>query len=84
MKIEILGTESLGVRGLSCLIHISSRRVLIDPGLAQGFTRYGLHPHPIQAIIGEKIKKRIIRGLLNGIMVSWSLICFNVLNAIFI
>jgi predicted metallo-beta-lactamase superfamily hydrolase len=56
MDIEILGTESLGVRGLSCFICVNNRSILIDPGLAQGFTRYGFHPHPIQAILGEKIK----------------------------
>jgi predicted metallo-beta-lactamase superfamily hydrolase len=61
MDIEILGTESLGVRGLSCFIRADNRNILIDPGLAQGFTRYGFHPHPIQAIFGEKIKWDIIR-----------------------
>ena len=60
-KIEILCTESLGVRGLSCLIQISvRRRVIIDPCLAQGFTCYGLYP--LQAIIGGKIKMRFNKG----------------------
>jgi hypothetical protein len=60
LDIEILGTESLGVRGLSCFIRACGRNILIDPGLAKGFTRYGLHPHPIQAIMGERIKHEIV------------------------
>ena len=61
MDIEVLGTESLGVRGLSCFIRVGDRNILIDPGLAQGFTRYGFHPHPIQAVFGERVKWEIIR-----------------------
>jgi predicted metallo-beta-lactamase superfamily hydrolase len=48
------------VRGLSCLIEVEGRKVLIDPGIALGFTRWCLHPHPIQAVAGDVIRKEIL------------------------
>ncbi len=56
MEIEILGTETLGVRGLSTSID----RILIDPGVALGFSRYNLHPHPVQAVVGDEVKGKIV------------------------
>jgi len=41
MDIEIIGTESLGVRGLCCSVRTGSKRILFDPGIALGFHRYG-------------------------------------------
>ena len=61
MDIEILGTESLGVRGLCCFIQTENRKILIDPGIALGYHRYGLLPHPFQVAVDEKIQKRIVR-----------------------
>ena len=58
--LKILGVESLGVRGFSCFINMGSETILLDPGIALGYTRYGLHPHPIQAIRGYFIRKEII------------------------
>ncbi|MBN1135211.1 MAG: hypothetical protein JXM73_01405 [Anaerolineae bacterium] len=63
MRIEILGTESLGVRGLSCLVEVESRRIIIDPGLALGYRRYGLLPHPAQVAAGEQVRRRILTAL---------------------
>ena len=63
MKIRILGTESLGVRGLSCKVVVKNRKVIIDPGLALGYRRYGLLPHPAQVAIGEQVRTRIIAAL---------------------
>lgn len=60
MDIEILGTESLGVRGLCCFIQTENRKILIDPGIALGYHRYGLLPHPFQVAVDEKIQKRIV------------------------
>lgn len=34
MKLEILGAESLGVRGLCCRVQVSERVIVIDPGAA--------------------------------------------------
>jgi uncharacterized protein len=61
MKIEIIGTESLGVRGLSCFVESSMHKILIDPGIALGYTRYSLLPHPFQVAVGERIREKIIR-----------------------
>ena len=61
MNIEIIATESLGVRGLCCYIKAGERKILIDPGIALGYTRYGLLPHPFQIAVDEQIQKRIIQ-----------------------
>jgi len=66
MRIEILGTESLGVRGLSCMVEVNDRRILIDPGIALGYSRYGLLPHPFQVAVGRSIRKRIISAAANA------------------
>ena len=63
MRIEILGTESLGVRGLSCVVKTRGRNIVIDPGVALGYQRYGLLPHPFQVSVGEKVRQRIISAL---------------------
>ncbi|MBW1941144.1 MAG: hypothetical protein JRI28_07255 [Deltaproteobacteria bacterium] len=61
MKIEIIGSESLGVRSLCCFIETANRKILIDPGVALGFLRHGLHPHPFQVAIGERVRRKIIK-----------------------
>ncbi len=58
--LRILGTESLGVRGLSCYVEVDGEGILIDPGVALGFTRWKLHPHPVQAVAGDLIRRKII------------------------
>jgi len=60
MHIEIIGAESLGVRGLCCFVETKGRKILIDPGIALGYVRHKLLPHPIQIAIDEKAQKRII------------------------
>ena len=62
-SIEIIGTESLGVRGLSCFVKAGKRRILIDPGMALGYIRHGLLPHPLQVAEGERVRQRIIEAL---------------------
>ena len=61
MEIEIIGTESLGVRGLCCFVKTKKRNILIDPGIALGYSRYGLIPHPFQVAVDERIQKKIIK-----------------------
>ncbi len=61
MNIEILGTESLGVRGLCCFVRTAEQKILIDPGIALGYTRYGLLPHPFQVAVDERIQKKIVQ-----------------------
>lgn len=63
MRIEILGTESLGVRGLCCIVHTQDRNIVIDPGVALGYQRAGLLPHPTQVAVGEDVRNKIIKNL---------------------
>ena len=63
MTIKIIGTESLGVRGMCCLITTGDRQVLIDPGIALGYQRHGLLPHPCQVARGIKVGKEILNAL---------------------
>ncbi|MBW1676939.1 MAG: hypothetical protein JRJ79_10115 [Deltaproteobacteria bacterium] len=60
MKIEILATESLGVRGLCCLVTTERQKILIDPGIALGYTRHKLLPHPLQVAVDERIQNKIV------------------------
>jgi len=59
VTVEVLGTESLGVRGLSCCIEDRDEYILIDPGVALGFTRWHYHPHPVQAAAGDLVRSKI-------------------------
>ena len=63
MQIEILGVESLGVRGLCCVVRSKSRKVVIDPGVALGFRRHGLLPHPVQVAASERTRRLITMAL---------------------
>ena len=63
MHIRILGAESRGVRGLSCVVEVENRKIVIDPGLALGYHRHGLLPHPAQVAIGEQVRREIIAEL---------------------
>jgi hypothetical protein len=72
MKIEIVGAESLGVRGLCCLVSFDNRKVLIDPGVALGYVRHGLMPHPLQVVIGAAVRERIIYELTEATDVVFS------------
>ena len=62
MKIVLLGTEYLGVRGLCCFVRTKNKKVLIDPGIALGFLRYRLPPHPVQIAAGERIREKIVKA----------------------
>ena len=61
--IRILGAESLGVRGLCCMVAVRQQRILIDPGVALGYLRHGLHPHPFQVAVGATIRQSILAAL---------------------
>lgn len=63
MHIEIIGTESLGVRGLCCVVSTRNRKLVIDPGVALGFRRHGLLPHPVQVAASERVKRLIEKAL---------------------
>ena len=72
MKIDIIGAESLGVRGLCCFVAVAEQKILIDPGIALGFLRDGQAPHPAQVAVDEVIRERIIQvwGLATDIVFS--------------
>jgi len=63
VQIEIIGAESLGVRGLSCVVRTKDRKIVIDPGVALGFSRHGLMPHPVQVIASERTRLLIEEAL---------------------
>ena len=63
VEIAILGTESLGVRGMSCTVQTEDRFFVIDPGVALGWQRHGLLPHPFQVGRGNQVRKEICRAL---------------------
>ena len=63
LKIKIIGAESLGVRGLSCVVETGDRKIVIDPGISLGYIRNGLMPHPVQIGVGEIIRRKIIKEL---------------------
>ena len=72
MELEIIGAESLGVRSLCCLISLPDRRVVVDPGVALGYRRHGLLPHPLQVAVGRRVHERILRALDNATDVVFS------------
>lgn len=66
MNIEIIGAESMGVRSLCCLVSLPDRRIVIDPGVALGYVRHGLLPHPLQVAVGCRVREKILRVLNNA------------------
>ncbi|MFW5961466.1 MAG: hypothetical protein ACOCRV_00515 [bacterium] len=62
-NIRVLAAESLGVRSLCCLLENNEQRILIDPGIALGYSRHGLLPHPIQIAVDEIIRANIIKEM---------------------
>jgi predicted metallo-beta-lactamase superfamily hydrolase len=60
MEIAVIGTESLGVRALCCVVQAAGRRILIDPGVALGYMRNGRLPHPRQVAVGAAVRERIL------------------------
>jgi predicted metallo-beta-lactamase superfamily hydrolase len=72
MELEIIGAESLGVRSLCCLVSLPDRRIVIDPGVALGYRRHGLLPHPLQVAVGRRVRERIVRVLDNATDVVFS------------
>jgi len=45
------------------VVETRDRKIIIDPGLALGYKRFGLLPHPFQVAVGEKVREKIIREL---------------------
>lgn len=72
MSLEIIGAESLGVRSLCCRVTLPDRCIVIDPGVALGYVRYGLLPHPEQIAVGRRIRERILNALADATDVVFS------------
>jgi predicted metallo-beta-lactamase superfamily hydrolase len=72
MTLEIIGAESLGVRSLCCLVTLSDRRIVIDPGVSLGYIRHGLMPHPLQVAVGRRVREKILLALRNATDVVFS------------
>jgi len=72
MSLEIIGAESIGVRGLCCQVTLPHRRIVIDPGVSLGYLRHGLLPHPLQVAVGRRIRKKILQALDNATDVVFS------------
>ena len=72
MSINIIGTESLGVRGMCCLVTSGNHKILIDPGVALGYQRHGLRPHPLQVARGIKVRQEIIRHMASATDIVFS------------
>lgn len=53
----------MGVRGLCCVVETKDRKIVIDPGVALGYRRHGLLPHPVQVVVAERVKVAIERAL---------------------
>jgi hypothetical protein len=72
MDLEIIGTESMGVRGLCCRVFLPARCIVIDPGVSLGYRRFGLLPHPLQVAAGRQIRRNILQALLGATDVVFS------------
>lgn len=72
IELEIIGAESLGVRSLCCRVTLPGRRIVIDPGVALGYVRHGLLPHPIQVAVGRRIREQILHVLAGATDVVFS------------
>ncbi|MCC6028953.1 MAG: hypothetical protein LM591_02300 [Candidatus Korarchaeum sp.] len=46
MRILPLSSDSMGARSMATLVETKDLRIMIDPGVALGPSRYGLPPHP--------------------------------------
>ena len=72
MSLEIIGSESLGVRSLCCQVTFQDRRIVIDPGVSLGYMRHGLLPHPLQIAEGRKVREKILHTLNNATDIVFS------------
>ena len=61
--LEVIGAESLGVRGLCCRVTLPDRRIVIDPGVSLGYRRHGLLPHPYQVAVGRRVREQILKAV---------------------
>ena len=59
MRIELIASDSLGVRSMATYVETKDHKIFIDPSAALGPSRYGLPPAPQEIEMLEKTKKII-------------------------
>jgi len=48
VKLELIGFDSMGSRGMATIVYTGSQCIFIDPGVSIAPKRYGLPPHPLE------------------------------------
>lgn len=61
MRIIPLSSDSMGARSMATLVETRDLRIMIDPGVALGPSRYGLPPHPKEWERMEEHWREIVR-----------------------
>ncbi len=51
---------------MCCVVETEGRKIVIDPGVALGYRRHGLLPHPVQVAVAERVKVAIEKALENA------------------
>ena len=57
---------------MCCLVQAGEQRIVIDPGVALGYMRHGLLPHPAQVATGIDVRQAIIEELATATDVVFS------------
>ena len=57
---------------MCCLVLAGKQRIVIDPGVALGYMRHGLLPHPAQVSVGIGVRQAIIEELATATDVVFS------------
>ncbi len=61
MRVLPLSSDSMGARSMATLVETKELRIMIDPGVALGPSRYGLPPHPKEWERMEEHWREIVR-----------------------
>jgi len=59
LVVEIIATDSMGVRSMATCVQAGGHIFVIDPGVALGPRRYGLAPHPLEFLAKDILWKRV-------------------------
>ena len=54
MKVNLLFSDSMGIRSMATLVEVGDEKIFIDASAALGPYRYGLPPHPLELEALEK------------------------------
>ncbi|MCD6590114.1 MBL fold metallo-hydrolase [Candidatus Woesearchaeota archaeon] len=72
MEIKLLAFDSFSVRSMATLVKTNKHKILLDPGIAIGPSRYGLSPSRLELEALERDREKIIRELkkVNEVFIS--------------